>query len=293
MYRFVTCVRCKSTTANSTISMRKDGKLSKIQLKTAENDPEQAKIEVLTKANRILENIRNKQQITHELKRSTLDLRHTDRYEFKMLDEKEPIQKFIQVSASKDQFDISEFKRLKILDDAEHLIWRKYNRYVELSKEERKFVTVDTSNQSVYEGTVEKGPYTGMERIFKPSFGRHQTLEYRIQVARELGDWNISEKVVDSVVKKFNVVLYSEFAPEFIFDTFGEGLTKHVDKGFIRAEEVKEKMKLTMSEEEEEVWKSVVEQKLGFITLKGMQYGLKSASKSKCVIFDARRLEIK
>lgn len=290
MYRIV---RCKSTLAKSTISMRKDGKLSKIQLRTGENNPEQAKIEALTKADRLLENIRNKQQVTHALKRSSLKLSHTDRYEFKMVDEKQPIQKFIQGSANKETFDISEYKRMKILDDVEHLIWRKYNRYVELSKQERKFVTCDTSNQQVYERTVEKGPYVGMERIFKPSFGRHQTLEYRIQVARELGDWNISEKVVDTVVKRFNVVLHSEFAPEFVEKTFGQGLTKYIDKGLLRAEEVKEKRKLTMSEEEEEDWKSVVEQKFGVITLKGMQYGLKSASKSKYIIFDARRLEIK
>ena len=123
-----------------------------------------------------------------------------------MVGESRPIQAYIEQQRNNKNFDMSEFRRHQVLDNAEHHLWRKYNKYMDLSKEERKFIDPD-HNQASYENTIEFGPYEGMERIYKPSFGRHQTLEYKIQVARDIGDWEISEKVAAEVDKNFNVIL--------------------------------------------------------------------------------------
>ena len=260
------------SSAIKTVSFRKDGKLQKKVIDSTEKLHQQQKI----------------QKLTEPIYADIDSIETTERYERKFEGVDNPIQKFFELEQQQGKTDsISEKKRLELLDNAEQEIWRKYNKYTNLAKEKRK----DVDGQSSYMGKIESGPYAGKQRIFKPSFGKHTTFEYKINLAKTLADWQATEKVTEYVSKKFNVVLKTEFDGDFIEECYGKENMTYVDPNKQKFEKNKARTEAMMSKEKYSEWKEDIEKNSRVITVKNMEYRLKSAKKCDYLISVSNKLK--
>ena len=101
--------------------------------------------------------------------------------------------------------------------------------------------------------------YSYAKSIFKPSFGKHTTFEYKINLAKTLADWEATEKVTEYVSKKFNVVLKTEFDGNFIEECYGKGNMTYVDPNKEKFEKNKARTEAMMSKEKYSEWKKDIE----------------------------------
>ena len=110
-------------------------------------------------------------------------------------------------------------------------------------------------------------------------------------MAKTLANWEETEKVTEAVSKKFNVVLKTEFESDFIEKCYGEGNMTYVDPNKDIFEANKARREAAMTPKEYIKWKTDIENSSRVITVKNIEYHIKSVEKSDYFIFDSKKLK--